>query len=406
MQKSVVMVPGNIECDWFSFLTTEYDNAEGQGCLNSDSPFPPEIDPTGTLDTGPGQPVQLASTLGTHILDHDEGAARRVIPIYQNIPNERENNHSFGLLNSHDISGFPNSPSYGLIGHPLTSTTGRLTGLNLALYECARKLPSIKASREEPVSSINTPHTMDTSTREAALLALDDVFTVTNEFINVMQALCPTTGYHEIPITTASASTAGTSRLSASGANTALLHQAAPHGLAYPQSPPESSHQPATTIEGPHEPAISSPVIQPFPRLDEATALLFLSCHCRLAEIYESLFQAIRRCIEGPHRTASHPPAGIILPQLQVGGFGGVSRPALRVDFGGPRLPPATVSMYLVLTITLSSQLWTQVREAMLGGVRSRAPEARLAIAGPTWDTAMERTDNLSRTIEAVQTLL
>ncbi|RWA04015.1 hypothetical protein EKO27_g11091 [Xylaria grammica] len=178
---------------------------------------------------------------------------------------------------------------------------------------------------------------MDTSTREAALLALDDVFTVTNEFINVMQALCPTTGYHEIPITTASASTTGTSRLSASGANTAILHQAAPHCLAYPQSLPGSSHQPTTTIEGPREPDISSPIIQPFPRLDEATALLFLSCHCRLAEIYESLFQAIRRCIEGPHRTTSHPPAGIILPQLQVGGFGGVSRPALRVDFGGPR---------------------------------------------------------------------
>ncbi|KAF2971680.1 hypothetical protein GQX73_g1868 [Xylaria multiplex] len=69
-------------------------------------------------------------------------------------------------------------------------------------------------------------------------------------------------------------------------------------------------------MEGSYEPGIPSPVLQSFSHLDEATLLLFLSCHCRLVEIYESLFQAIQRCIKGPH-TTSHSPAGIILPQLQ-----------------------------------------------------------------------------------------
>jgi hypothetical protein len=143
--------------------------------------------------------------------------------------------------------------------------------------------------------------------------------------------------------------------------------------------------------------------------LDEATMLMFLSCHCRLTEIYESIFQAIRRCVEGSY-AASHPTAGIILLQLAVGSFGGVVSPALRVEFNGPRLPPATVTMYMVLITTLSSQLWAQVGEAVRRGGRwcdgwsKQTPvAARYAASDSMWDMAMTRTDHMSQIIETVQ---
>ncbi|KAI0534034.1 hypothetical protein GGR58DRAFT_484415 [Xylaria digitata] len=406
-QQSVTLVPSRIECDWFSFLTGRSDNAEGRDDLNLEPRFPIQIDPTTAPVVGLDQSAQITGAQSTHTLDCHQGVALHLIPSHQDVPSEVENNHSFDFLHSPGPSSYPNTSGYQL-GPPLTSETGRLTSLNMALYECASKLPSIKASRAEPVGSMNGPYTTDSSAREAMLLSLDDLFCATNEFINVMKSLCPTTGCHEIPPTAASASMTRISYHSAQGTNTAASHCIEPHGLTYRQAlePPPR----LTTIEGSCEPGIPSSVIQSSPHLDEATLLLFLSCHCRLIEIYESLFQVIQKCIKGSY-TTSHSPAGIILPQLQVGGFGGVSCPGLRVDFSGPRLPPATVSMHLVLTTTLSSQLWTQIRESMrrrrdFSGPRNRVSAGHLEVADPAWDIAVERTDRVSQTIEAIRNLL
>ncbi|KAI0450640.1 hypothetical protein F5B21DRAFT_489895 [Xylaria acuta] len=64
--------------------------------------------------------------------------------------------------------------------------------------------------------------------------------------------------------------------------------------------------------------------------------------------------------------------------------------------------------MYMTLITTLSSQLWAQVADALRRGNDSsnQAPVPHLGVAGPTWGIAMERTDNMERTIELVKSML
>ncbi|KAH8164835.1 hypothetical protein CIB48_g3424 [Xylaria polymorpha] len=289
--------------------------------------------------------------------------------------------------------GYHDNPSRGL-GRPVTSTIGRLTSLSMALYECASKLPSIKTCQAE---STEIPSAMESSRRGRALLALDEVFCATNEFINVMKNPYATP---EIPT-----STLTTSSLTQMEPGVYTPH-VAPHVLSRQGFITEPTIQPAV-IESSHESAVSSP-IQPFQHLDEAGILMFLSCHCQLVEIYKSVFQAMRRCLEGS-KAAPHSTAGIILPQLQVGGSGGINSPALRVDFNGPLLPPATVSMYMSLITTLSSQLWAQVADALRKGRgydASSNHHAPSRSGGPAWGIAIERTDNMEQTIELVKRML
>ncbi|KAI1752578.1 hypothetical protein F4782DRAFT_540249 [Xylaria castorea] len=381
-------VPKDIGCyDWLSFLNMETNNAEELGYLHSD----------------PTEPVNV------HALDHHGREALDIVPIHQDTIGAIG---SIPPLDSHSpygLHGFHSNPSRGS-GRPLASIVGRLTNLSMALYECAGKLPSIKISHAESAGPVNVPCAMNSSSRrEGALLALDEVFRITNEFINVMKTPHSTPSCLETPIlTTASMTSSFHHTQIGPTVNSPCV---VPQLLSDQQGfIPEPTIQPATA-GAPHEAEISSSV-QPFPHLDEATMLLFLSCHCRLVEIYSSVFQAMRRCLEGSNATP-HSRAGVILPQLQVGGSGGISSPALRVDFNnGPLLPPATVSMYMTLITTLSSQLWAQVADALRRGRRSyddsgyRPHIPHLGMAGPTWGIAMERTDNMERTIELVKRML
>ncbi|KAI0432563.1 hypothetical protein F5Y09DRAFT_141142 [Xylaria sp. FL1042] len=303
------------------------------------------------------RPGQLDEPSSTDALGYgEELAAQHISTDHENVTGEMADDYLLGLLDFQEPdNGYYCALSCGL-EHPISSAAQRLTSLSMALCECASKLPSIKASRAGSSDTVDVSRAMNNSstTRGAALLALDEVFYVTNEFVNIMNTTYPMLDHRERP-----------------------------------------------ALE------IASSTIQPFWRLDEATTLLFLSCHCRLTEIYESIFQAIQRCIKGAH-TTPHSTAGIILPQLQVGGFGGISSPALRVDFRGAPLPPAIVSMYMVLITTLSSQLWAQIKDNMRtkGGPnysRNRAAMVHPEIADPAWDLAMKRTDNLSRVIEDIK---
>ncbi|KAI1421649.1 hypothetical protein F5Y12DRAFT_694961 [Xylaria sp. FL1777] len=370
MQQSVTAVPGSVEHDWIPFQNAAVGNAEALGCLNPDTISPMQMDSARALVTGPTRSGQLTDLLNIHSLDHGDGAALDLICNRQTPTLEVRDDCTLDLLDFHEINDNANGLSYGL-GHPLNSTAGRLTSLSTALYECASKLPSIKASRAESGGTVNFAHATGSRTKGDTLLVLDEVFRATDEFINIMKYMCPIIDPQEIPTPPSYASTTEASLHLTHGMNTALL---------------------------------------PFFHFDEATMLLFLSCHYRLTDIYESIFQAIQRCIKGPH-AASHPTAGVILPQLQVGGFGGVSSPALRVDFSGPPLPPATVSLYLGLTTTISSQMWAQIRDAMRregrrNGLRDRPPMTHLEIADPAWDIAVKRTDDLTLTIETIRNSL
>jgi len=276
---------------------------------------------------------------------------------------------------------------YGL-GGQLTSAE-RLTNLHTALYECASKLPSIKTSparsHTEPAAAFpaNAPclaggsnsnsnsNSNSTKKRSAALLAIDEVFRVTKEFIDITRSdIFPAANRHHIQPT-------------------------------FPYSPPSSSSSPSP--------------LSPHP--DDATLFTFLSCHSRLVEIYEVIFGAIHRCIRGPHHhySSSSHSGGVILPQLQVGGScssgGGIGSPPLRVDFSGPRrLPPATIFMYMTIVITLSSELWMQVWEAMQAGKKNHnsmssqiLPSVPPELTDPIWNIAITKTDAMAQTIKTVQ---
>ncbi|KAI0442155.1 hypothetical protein F4803DRAFT_386793 [Xylaria telfairii] len=376
-------VPEDISCDWLSFLNTGMSNSEELGYLNSDPRFSLQ---SGSGSIVPCQPRAFNESQSIHSLNNHDGDTFEIVPIHQDTIGAVRGSHSPNSYNPYGLySGYHDNPSRGL-GRPVTSTIGRLTSLSMALYECASKLPSIKTCQ-------GVPSAMESSRRGRALLALDEVFRATNEFINVMKNPYP-------PPETATPTLASYS----SPQMEPTLYT--PHVLSHQGFITEPTVQPAV-IESSHEPVVSAPM-QPFQHLDEASVLLFLSCHCQLVEIYKCVFQAMRRCLEGTS-AAPHSTAGIILPQLQVGGCGGISSPAVRVDFNGPLLPPATVSMYMSLITTLSSQLWAQVADALRKGGgcdASSNPTPYLGVAGPTWGVAMERTDNIEQTIELVKRML
>ncbi|KAI0803999.1 hypothetical protein GGR55DRAFT_682135 [Xylaria sp. FL0064] len=350
MRQSVTAALASLQCDWLAFQTAAGHNAEGLGYLNPGL-TPPVPMPMAATDPNPQ--AQLNAPPSLYSLDCGDGVASHIVTDYHpNVTGEVGDDYLLDPCRLQANDGHPSGISCGP-GYTLTSTAQQLTSLNMALYECASKLPSIKASS----AGLGISRAMNSTTsRGAALLALDEVFHVTTEFINIMNNLAPMFNHDEIAALELSSSS--------------------------------------------------------FLPLDEASVLLFLSCHCRLADIYEAIFQAIQRCIKGgSHAAPRSTAAGIILPQLQVGGFGGVSSPALRVDFKEPRLPSAIVSMYMVLITTLSSRLWTQIRDRMrrTGGrdcSKSRMAMVHPEIAEPTWDRAMERTDNLSGIIEGIRDLL
>ncbi|KAI1365593.1 hypothetical protein F5Y08DRAFT_172141 [Xylaria arbuscula] len=376
-KKDVAPFLGSVECNSWSSQQGPVidDNAETLRYMSSYAQSHVQDNIPTTAITCPSR---LVESLALNSLNREDDPALHMVPSHRNLTTDIEDGCAFNFIDVQGLDGAYNAGSAS-VGHFLTSTAGRLTSLNMALYECASKLPSIEPRRGERADRPRTPHNMNMNNnrREATLLALDEVFCATNDFINILQSLYPTA----------------------------------------PDQPParmQHYHGGLNTLSPLPSP---SSRIQPPPHLDEATTLLFLSCHCRLADIYESIFRAVQHCIDSSFSlSVSHQIAGVILPQLQVGGFGGVFSPALRVDFTGPALPATTVSMYLALTMTLSSQLWTQIMEAMRkgGGEGGRASCSRISrdlvdtaeLSDSTWDMALRRTHRLSRDIEVIQSSL
>ncbi|KAI1115377.1 hypothetical protein F5Y14DRAFT_135125 [Nemania sp. NC0429] len=391
MRQTGIPVPENAECDWSSFQPVEMSGAEGLGYHYPDPKLPMGISQPVLCSSG-----QIAEPLNTHPLSHGHEMALNTTPtpIHQDAMGGVEIGHSLDFLDRCHFGDYNNYTSFGKI-RTLTSTTARLTSLNMALYECASKLSSII-----PSQAVGDPCIiLDREARRAALFSLDEVFRVTNQLIDVMGDLLPTTmDCHE--------SSSFQTATRAITISPCLLQR--PDSAFKPRpEPPMLEFEPWLEAE---EMPSSSGADDPFSHLDEATMLLFLSCHCRLAKIYESIFEAMKRCIKGS--PAAFPStAGILLPQLHVGGLGGVSSPALCVDFSEPPLPRATISMYMALVTMMSAQLWTQMAEALrqrrvCHESSDQAHTTHLGGAAPSWDVTMKRIDNMSRTISSVQRLL
>ncbi|KAH8659823.1 hypothetical protein BX600DRAFT_50955 [Xylariales sp. PMI_506] len=294
--------------------------------------------------------------------------------------------------------------SFNHENEPSSHLVRKLASLSLLLHSCAETLPSIaNPCQGSPV----TDGAAVMNKKDATLFAIDELFHTTTEFINVLKLLGVGIGKSTEPCFFPDLLSDGLDE----------------HRHWYPS--------PATTERVSENRA----TFGTHPPLDEATMFMVISCHCRLAEIYESIFRRIQACARSAAPARPLPPRqppgwGIILPRLQ---FGSISSPALRVDSVTGPPPTSTSAMYMVLITMLASQLWEQVAITMNqsgegssvnGGNtvrynRDKAQEteyqddrgeaamsgARSAISG-VWAAVMERTGSLSRTIEATKTML
>ncbi|CAJ2514242.1 Uu.00g023610.m01.CDS01 [Anthostomella pinea] len=243
----------------------------------------------------------------------------------------------------------------------------RLANLNVALYECEAKLPSTDKSRG------NTGTRDVRSPRKTVILAIDDIFRLTSEFTALVQSLF-LVGYERIN----------------------------PPSTPTPEKPPTlwelspsmRSHQRSEADLLLAEADIR-PAEGPCSRTDEASFLMVMSCHCRLVEIYMSIFQMMRACIE--HSRVPQPGRdwAVILPQLKMGSF---ASPQLQVDIDS-QIPAVTSSVYMSMITMLSSQLWEQLGGALRTGSYN-------AVSDAMWDTVTDRTDHILQTINVTRGLL
>jgi hypothetical protein len=249
------------------------------------------------------------------------------------------------------------------------SIVHRLAGLDVAIYECGRKIPSSTEAGSDSTSI---------ETRKSKLFALDDLFRLTTEFLDIFTSLARVTSKVNL----------------------------SPHSTILPESTSESM-LPIFTYSQHVSKAVLSPGMkescQHFPPLDEATILMIISCHCRLTDIYVLLFEMMQACIEHSLAPRSARDWAIILPKLQVGS---IASPPVYVDVNTP-VSSATSSMYLLMITTLSWQLWEQLANKMRVDDRmSTIMGSRSALTEPLWDNMMDKNDHILRTINNTRCLL
>ena len=219
------------------------------------------------------------------------------------------------------------------------SIVQRLASLDVEIYECGLMLPIHVKTGSGPVGI---------GTRKAKLFALDVLFRLTADFVNI-----------------ANYETRDNDR-------------------------PTIYHK---TVD----------VRSRLDQIDEATTFAIMSCHSRLTEIYASLFYMMHACIEHSLAPRRDKDWAVLLPQLQVGSEVGALPVLVNIDHPAS---PSTSSMYMWLITMLSSQLWEQLadtlRFANSGGSRSEGS----VLTDTVWNTIAERSDSMLETIERTKQTL
>ena len=285
-------------------------------------------------------------------------------------------------------------------------TIRNLANLNIALYDCAAKLPSISEGDERTARIASHGG----SAQAKKLFVFDELFHLTSEFINVIKCFsCVACDSSIIPPPTAnpkpSSTTAAQSPLTS---NQPIWHTDPIIATTTDSRKPEISHM----------------------HLDEGTLLMIMSCHYRLTDMYISIFQMMQACLKfpvTPSRDNDKDNAwAIVLPQYQVGSF---AIPSVHVDADGtspsPPLSSSTASMYMVMITMLSSQLCETLAGMMRmgdvgqnvgggggGGGGDRGGNSPLRGRKGVGDrpffmaTITDRTNRLRRTIDTTKQLL
>jgi hypothetical protein len=274
--------------------------------------------------------------------------------------------------NESDIVRFENqgSDSFAL---PQTSPVRKLASLNAALYECTQNLPSINES--------DRGHATGLGSRKATIFAIDDLLRLTAEFIEVTKCL-----FNDENEPSSISSTIYP--IQTDSEHPLSLHD---FGIL----PDESVS--FTTQES---------LARSCSQVDEATMSLIFSCHCRVRELYVSLFQMMQDCVSKSLRPQLGSNWAVILPRLQVGS---VASSPVRVDIHTPIPSKASSAMYMLMITMLSSHLWEQMADLMKinGNIPINAPSASSSpLVEMMRGTMRDCTGSLLKTIVATKHML
>jgi hypothetical protein len=253
------------------------------------------------------------------------------------------------------------------------SAVEKLASLNVALYECAKKLPL----RDKMSTTSERAASTDASgSRKTRVFAIDEIFSLTNEFIEVMKSLlqCET---------------------STTRSSTGHRQSDTQSTLSFPAES-QLSHNSQVVLSQP---------TGSFSQLDEATISMIFSCHCRLAETYATIFQMMQACIQYSFTPQLNKNWVIVLPKLQIGSL---ASPPLEVDTSTPLLS-ATTSTYMLTLTMVSSQIWGQMAEIIKAGTGIHAEAGlgeRPELVNIMLDTVIDRTSRVLKSINATNYIL
>lgn len=288
--------------------------------------------------------------------NHDKTVTTDHIHTNYNITNESSSDYAMRIENNDTSDNLEISPP---------SITQKIANLNVALYECAAKLPSMN---EAGVVSPSIASKEVNSSQKTTLFAIDKLFNLTAEFTKIMECF-------SFQVRSTSIGTSSIDLVDLDKTYSVL-------------SPTDS------IIE-----KIIDPPSNPPSNVDEATILLLASTHTRLTSIYNSIFHMMHACIEFKVIPQLGPNWAIVLPQLQVGSH---ASPPVHIAIDKP-ISLETSSMYMVMMTMLSSQLWEQLAD-VLG--RVGVVESISLVADMVWAAVMEKTRKVLGSIDTVKELL
>ncbi|KAH6667628.1 hypothetical protein B0J14DRAFT_182907 [Halenospora varia] len=254
------------------------------------------------------------------------------------------------------------------------STVRKLADLNVALFDCAAKFSTSVGDSASPMGDgIRV-------SRKSAILVFDELFRLTADFVEVIRSI------------------------SGRGSET-CTHS--------PSRSPEQDVAHTEWLNSANTPQTSQLLsmntdrlqYSPFSGVNEGTLLMIVSCHSHLIEMYTTVFEMIRACIEHSLAPKMGENWAVILPRLQVGS---IATPPVQVDVRNP-LPATKSSMYMLMVVMLSSQLWEQLAN-LVSAERdfSAVSTSKLhrTFKDTIWDVLTERTNSLSQTIDATRNML
>jgi hypothetical protein len=256
------------------------------------------------------------------------------------------------------------------LGLTHSSIIQKLASLDVALYECGLKLPFPLNARSDSAGI---------GARKSKLFALDELFRLTTEFLDILTHV-----FHE----------AG--QLSLSPSSTIRTESGVE-----PMLPLfTNSQQFPNTVQS----AGIEENSRPFWPQDEAIMFRIIACHCRLTEIYVSLFKMMHACIEHSLAPRRDKDWAIILPQLQVGSI--IASPPVLVDTDTP-VSSTTSSTYMLMITMVSSQVWEQLADKMrLDHDISMRMGSNSILTEAVWGKVTDRNDCMFQTINKTRHLL